>query len=86
MLSVGREGKDFWDSWQLADSTMEDQDVPFAKYQTNLIGTQNKWFMGLELSIITQQTGYNLETNQNQLVKLAVKKNYYYTMDVNSNK
>ena len=61
MLSAGSQGKDLWDSWQLNDTIKEDPEAVFEKYQTHLIGTQNKWVMRLELSAITQQESEKVE-------------------------
>ena len=61
MLSAGSQGKDLWDSWQLDNTIKEDPEAVFKKYQTHLIGTQNKWVMRLELSAITQQESEKVE-------------------------
>ena len=55
MLLAGREGKDLRDSWQLDNTTKEDPEAQFAKYQTHFRGAENKWVRRLELSAITQQ-------------------------------
>ena len=59
MLSAGSEGKDLWDSWQLDDTTKEDPEALFKKYQTHLRGTESKWVRRLELSAITQLESEN---------------------------
>ena len=60
-MSAGSEGKDLWDSWQLDDTTKEDPEALFKKYQARLKGTENKLERRLELSAITQQQSEKVE-------------------------